>query len=374
MSAIWPVLKKETREIWRDPYTLGIALVLPLVMLFLFAYGLNLDVTHIPTAVLDLDRSPQSVRYADRFSASGYFDVIDLVSGYDEVERLMDEGRIKVAIVIPPEFSRQLAAARPASVQVLVDGSFPPTARVALGYAQAIGDVSSAELLSAEAARAGRRFVPPVAVEPRVWYNPELASKNFLVPGLFAVILLAFPPLLSTLAIVREKERGSIQQIFVSPVRPYEFILGKLAPYGVIAFAEIALVLLAGLLWFRVPLRGSLPLLLALSAVYVTAAVAIGLLVSTITRNQVVAMILALALTMMPSLLFSGFMFPIFSMPRLLQWYTYLFPARSYMEIARGILLKGVGLRELWPSALLLVAYAGYVLLAASLRFRKRLG
>jgi ABC-2 type transport system permease protein len=370
MNGIWAVMRKETREIRRDPVTLGVALALPVVMLFLFAYGLNLDVTHIATAVVDRDRSPESAAFVDRFTNSGYFDVTAVVAGYDDVRRLMDAGRINAAIVIPSNFSRHLAAAHPAPLQLIVDGSYPPTARVALAYAEAINRIASAEVLSAAAARAGATPVPPVNVEPRFWYNPELASKNFLVPGLIAVLLLAFPPMLSALAIVRERETGSIQQVLVSPLRPWEFVIGKLVPYGAIAFMELLLVLLAALAWFRVPLRGDLPLLLATSLIYVLAAVGIGLLVSTITRSQVVAMLVTLALTFMPSFLFSGFIFPLFTMPKAMQLYTYLFPARFYMEIDRVILLKGVGLGVLWPSALMLLAYTGVILVAASARSR----
>jgi ABC-2 type transport system permease protein len=370
MNGIWAVTRKEAREIRRDPITLGVALALPVVMLFLFAYGLNLDVTHISTAVLDRDRSPQSVAFVDRFTNSGYFDVTAVVTSYDGVRRLMDAGRINAAVVIPPDFSRHLAAAHPAPVQLIVDGSYPPVARVALAYAEAIGRIASGGALSAAAARMGMTVAPAVNVEPRVWYNPELASKNFLVPGLIAVLLLAFPPMLSTLAIVRERETGSIQQVLVSPLRPWEFVIGKLVPYGAIAFVELLLVLLAGLLWFRVPLRGDLPLLLGISLIYVLAAVGIGLLVSTVTRSQVVAMLLTLVLTFMPSFLFSGFIFPLFTMPAAMQAYTYTFPARFYMEIARGILLKGVGLGVLWPNAAMLLVYTVAILVAASARSR----
>lgn len=373
MNGIWAVMRKEAREIRRDPVTLAIALALPVLMLFLFAYGLNLDVTHIRTAVLDRDRSPESVALVDRFTNSGYFDITAVVTNYDDVRRSMDAGRINAAIVIPPDFARHLAAAHPAPVQLIVDGSYPPVARVALAYAEAIDRIASGEVLVAAAGRTGARVAPPVNVEPRVWYNPELASKNFLVPGLIAVLLLAFPPMLSTLAIVRERETGSIQQVLVSPLRSWEFVIGKLVPYGAIAFIELLLVLLAGLLWFRVPVRGNLPLLLGISLIYVLAAVGIGLLVSTVTRSQVVAMLVTLALTLMPSFLFSGFIFPLFAMPTTMQAYTYLFPARFYMEIARGILLKGVGLGALWPSAVMLVAYTAAILVVASARFRTQM-
>lgn len=241
MPGVWPVMKKEAREIRRDRHTLGIARTLPLLLLFLFAYGLSLDVDHIPTAILDLDRSPESVRYVDRFTHTRSFDVVAVVFRYEEIQRLMDAGRINVAIAIPPDFARHLGSQHPAPVQVILDGSYPPSARVAMAYVEAVNRVASGELAATVMARTGTGLVLPIAVEPRVWYNPALVSKDFLVPGLFGVILLAFPPLLSTLAIVREKENGSIQQIFVSPLRPYEFIIGKLLLYAAIAFVELLL-------------------------------------------------------------------------------------------------------------------------------------
>ncbi|HSD52300.1 MAG TPA: ABC transporter permease, partial [Candidatus Methylomirabilis sp.] len=210
--------------------------------------------------------------------------------------------------------------------------------------------------------------------QPRVRYNPDLRSANYIVPGLFAVILMAFPPLLAALAVVREKERGSIQQIFSSPVRSWEFIGGKMLPYAGIAFLEMMLLVTAALLWFRVPVRGSLVLLLLLSLLYVACTVGIGLLVSTLTQSQVVAVLLAIVLTLMPSFLFSGFLFPIAGMPPFFRYYTYLFPARYFNDIARGIALRGVGLGDLWFNSLLLLLYASAMLALASLRFKKKIG
>jgi ABC-2 type transport system permease protein len=366
------VLMKEIREIWRDPYTLGMAIVLPLVMLFLFTYATNLDVEDVSLAVYDQDQTRASREYVRQFTTGGdKFHVHRWVWSQADLERLMDSDTVEVGLIIPPGFQETLRAGRPATVQTWVDGSFPPTAKVAIGYVTAFNQVYNARQV---AARLGQAYQPAIGVEPRVWYNPELKSVNFIVPGLFAVILLAFPPLLSALAVVREKEQGSIQQIFVSPTRPAELILGKLIPYGVIAFVEMIIIFAVGIGWFRVPFAGSLTFLLVASLIYVFGAVSIGLLISTLTHSQVAAMLAAIVLTLMPALIFSGFIYPIFNMPRLMQSYTYLFPARHFVDLSRSIVLKGVGLNTLWPQLGLMLAYVFAIFVLASLRFKKKIG
>jgi len=370
------IAKKEGREILRDPITLGIAILLPLLMMFLFAYAITLDVKEIRLAVLDLDRSSESREYLAAFFRSGYFTLGAVAGNVREVEDLLDRGAVRVALVIPPDFSRRLGQGLPAEVQTLVDGSFANTAIMALNYVAAIDEAQNARLQSRSLSRrfGTPQVGPAVRAEPRVRYNPELRSANYIVPGLFAVILMAFPPMLTALAVVREKERGSIQQIFTSPVRGWEFIGGKMIPYAGIAFLEMVLLLVAGVLWFRAPVRGSIPLLLLLSLLYVLCTVGIGLLISTRTRSQLVAILLSIVLTLMPSFLFSGFLFPIATMPPFFQGYSHLFPARHFMEIARGIALKGIGLPHLWLNALLLLLYGSTVMALACLRFKKKVG
>ena len=371
------VLRKETREILRDPYTLGIALVLPLVLLFLFAYGVNTDVRDIELVVLDFDQSAASRDYARAFGNSGYFHLAGYVPDYATLGDLLDRDQADVALVIPPGFERELSAGRQVQVQTIMDGSYTPFAQVAQSYIEAINAGYNARLLEDFVKRrTGQSTEQLVAlsVKSRVRYNPGLKSMNSIVPGLFGVILMAFPPLLSALAIVREKERGSIQQVFVSPIRPVELILGKLIPYGVIAFIEMLIVLASGVFWFGVPFRGSLLLFLAASVLYVVCTVSIGLLVSTLTRSQVAAMLLALVLTIMPSMLFSGFLFPIHTMPTPMQAYANAFPARYFIELARGIALKGQGLAASIPAMGFLAAYATGLVLISALRFKKRIG
>jgi ABC-2 type transport system permease protein len=358
-------MRKEGREIVRDPVTVGIALLLPLVMLFLFGYAVNLDVEDVALGVWDQDRTPASRALVDRFVQSESFRLARSFGDGTGVEAGLQRGEVKAALVIAPRFHAALVRGEPAPVQVLIDGTNSMVALAVSGYAQAIVRGFTLGTATAGAAR--------VPVETRVWFNAPLRSMNYIVPGLFGVILMAFPPLLTTLAIVREKETGSIQQVFASPLRPAEFIVGKLVPYGLIAFVEMLMVIVVGFLWFEVPFRGNLGFLLATSLIYVLVTVGIGLLISTVTRTQTVAMLLALIVTLMPSFLFSGFLFPIFTMPALLQLYTYVFPARYFVELSRDIVLKGGGLEMLWVNALLLLLYAAAVFAAAAWRFRKKL-
>jgi ABC-2 type transport system permease protein len=366
------LIRKEAIEIRRDPVTLWVAVVLPLVLLFLFGYGVTLDVKDVRFAVLDQDRSPASARLVDAFTASGYFRRIADLASQRDVDRALDRGAATMALVIPPEYASRLAAGRPVDVQIAIDGAYSATALIVLGYANAIVNRHSMDLAAAAARRAGLATPVLVEVAPRVWYNAPMRSVNYIVPGLFAVLLMAFPPMLTALAIVREKERGTIEQVFVSPVRPVVFILAKIIPYAVIAFAEMLIVLAAGTLWFDIPFRGSLTLLLAASLVYVFVTVGIGVFVSTLVRTQVAAVFLSLVVTLMPSFLFSGFLFPIATMPYMMQLYTYAFPARYFNDISRDLFLKGVGIEYLWGNAALLGLYAAVLVAAATLRFRKK--
>lgn len=361
LGRITAVIVKETKEVIRDPITVGVALLMPLVMLFLFGYAISLDVDNIRIGVLDQDRSPTSRALVDRFVRSGYFHEGAVYLSNRNVEEGLQRNEVNLALVIPPRFEAAISRREPAPVQVIIDGTYSVMANLVAGYATSIiSDFKAAHL------------APPVRAEIRVWYNPSLRSVTYVVPGLFGVILMAFPPLLTALAITREKETGSIQQIFASPLTPAEFLAGKLMPYGAIAFIQIVMVIVVGFLWFDVPLRGSLALLLAVGLIYVFCTVGIGLLVSTVTSSQLVAILLSLIITMMPSFLFSGFLFPIFTMPYLLQLYSRIFPAQYFVDFTRGVVLKGAALPELWLSAFLLLAYTLAVFVLAVWRFKKK--
>lgn len=367
-SLIGSVVWKEMREIRRDPVTIWIAIVLPLVMLYLFGSALSLDVKEARFAVHDLDKSEESRALIDAFRHSGYFRLSGEVHDAAAVRRMLDRGEARMVLVIPPDFSRALASGGTTRVQTLLDGSFSATAMIIAGYAEAIVQDYQFRLLS----RIAPETSVPVRLENRVWFNAPLKSENVIVPGLFAVILMAFPPLLTALAIAREKESGSVQQIFASPIRVYQFILGKTIPYAGIAFIEMVMILAAGLWGFGLAFQGSVALFLAGTLIYVVCTVGLGLLVSAITRTQLVAMLLAFVVTIMPSFLFSGFLFPIFTMPEPLQLYTYLFPARYFIEISRGVIMKGAGLDVLWPQFAALLLYSGAVFATATWRLRKK--
>lgn len=359
-ARIGAVVAKETREVLRDPMTLFISGLMPVVMLFLFGYAISLDVDDLAVGVLDRDRHPVSRDLVRHLDASPSFVVARHFDGAGQMGAALGSGEVDLAVVIPRRFHAHVAAGESPIVQVLVDGTYSPTASAAVSYARA--------------ALAAFPEPRPAAIElqTRFWYNPALTSVTYVVPGLYAAVLLAFPPLLTALAITREKESGTIEQIYASPLSAGEFIAGKLIPYAVIAFLQMVLVLALGFAWFGVPMAGSPVFLLATGLIYALCTVGIGLLVSTITRSQLVAMLLALVVTLMPSLLFSGMLFPITAMPYVLQLYTGVFPGRYFVDISRGVALKGAGPVELWANLAILAAYTAAVFLLAARSLRKK--
>ena len=360
LARVAAVIRKETLEIIRDPVVVGIAAIMPLMMLFLFGYAISLDIANVPLGVLDQDRTPASRALVDRFTKSGYFQLRRSFLSSSEVEKSLQSSEVKIALVIPHRYQAKIERREVPPVQVLVDGTFSATAVLVASYAGSI--IANAE-------QGPHR---QIMVETRIWYNPELRSVNYVIPGLFGVILMAFPPLLTALAVCREKETGTIQQIFASPLTRTEFLVGKLVPYGIIAFFEIVTVILAAVLWFDVPSRGNLALLLPTGLVYVFCTVGIGLLVSTFTRSQLIAMLVAIIVTLMPSFLFSGFLFPGFTMPFVMQLYARFFPASYFVDLSRGVVLKGSGLPDLWPNIALLVIYTVVIFALAVWRFQKK--
>ena len=354
------LMKKEWRELARDRVTLGLAIVMPLVLLFLFGYAVNLDVKGIPFGIYDGDASPASRELQSRFTATDYFQLRERYTTLREADDALQRARVRLVLIIPPQFDERLIRHETAPVQLLVDGTFSMTAALASAYASSIVNAYPAPTPSHN------------VVEPRVWYNPSLRSANFVVPGLFAVILMAFPPLLTALAIVREKETGTIQQIYASPVTSAEFVAAKLVPYGLVAAGEMVMLVVIGTWWFGVPFAGS-PLLFAAAAlVYVFTTVAVGLFVSAITRTQLTAMLVALIATLMPSFLYSGFLFPVFTMPFSTQLVSRITPASYFMDISRGIVLKGAGLTALWLNVALLALYALIVFALATWRLKQK--
>ena len=367
---------KESVQLLRDVRSLAVVIVLPVLMLILYGYAINLDVRHVPLAVYDQDLTHDSRDLTGVFTRSGRFDVIAYLDSYEQVTKALDDGDARVALIIPRRFAADLARGRVVPVQLLVDGSDSTTASTAIGYAAAILQQQSARITLAAVRKSGLALggaALPLDARMRFWYNPELKSANFMVPGLIAVILMMLSALLTSMTVVRERERGTIESRIVSPVMPNEIMLGKLIPYVIIAFADVILVIAAGRLLFRVPLVGSPALVLICSAIFLTAALGIGLLISTLARNQQTAMIAAMLGTQLPALLLSGFMFPVTAMPTVVQWLTNIIPARHFLVIVRGIFLKGSGVPQVWQPALILLILGAFLLAMCALGFRKKL-
>ena len=375
-SRLWPIMRKEFVEIWRDPRSLAFVLAMPVLMLWLYGYGISSDVKRVPLAVYDRDGRPPARELVRRFTSTDYFVVTARTGSLRELRRVIDTGEAKVGLMIPEDFSQNLGAGRPAPVQFVVDGSDSNTASIAIGNIAAISQ--STELsprdLRPEVSLTARHENPgPIELRTWVWYNPELKSSNFLVPGLTAVILMMLAAMLTSLTVAREWERGTMEGLIASPLHPSELMVGKILPYVLIGLVDVVIIVLVAVFWFHVPLRGSLTLLMVSSTIFLLGALGIGLFLSAATRNQQVAFQLAVLITMLPSLLLSGFFYPIENMPPALRAVTYLVPARYFLVILRGIFLKGVGLVVLWRELLFLAVFAVLMLMASSAKFKKRL-
>ncbi len=367
-TRLFAVARKEVLQLRRDPRSLLLAFLLPLLLLVLFGYAISWDVDHIRAAVVDQDKSAPSRGLRDALRASGYFDVELDLAAPAEVDAAFARGRAQIAFVIPPGFAADLGAGRPALVQALVDGSDANTATIVLAYAEAV-----VRAWSSEVALRGRRVTPPLVAVSRVWFNEELASRNMIVPGLVAVIMMIIAALLTSLTIAREWERGTMEQLAATPVGRLEVVLGKLLPYVAIGLVDVAAASLAGVFLFAVPLRGSAALLMALSTAFLVGALGLGIFISAVAKSQLLATQIAMVATFLPAFLLSGFMFPIEVMPAPLRALTYLVPARYFLVVTRGIFLKGVGIEVLRGQGLLMIAFAVVGVTAAVARFRKEL-
>jgi len=366
---VFAIIKKELLVIHRSPLYLALALVVPIILMVLFGFGLTFDVDEVPLGVLDLNRTNRSREYLDAFLSSRYFQLERYAEDLSELEQALTKGEIRLALVIPPEFSRLLDEGRTAEVQALIDGSWPNQGTIIRGYLSAVNARFNDQLLKAWSSPSRNT---PLALEAQVWFNTTLESKNFVVPGMIVTTLLFYPALLATLAVVREKEVGSILNINASPIRPFEFLLGKLIPYFSISMVNFAIIFAIALVIFRVPFRGGVPLLLCGAILYILSTVGIGILVSLVTRTQVAATLLTFFATILPSFLYSGILIPISSMDKVSQGISYLLPARYMREIVHGTFLKGVGLDLLWPSFLALLLYFAVLSFLAVKLFRKR--
>ncbi len=363
---------KELTQIRRDPLSLGMLIAIPAFLLILFGYALTFDVRNLALGVCDQDGSASSRELVQRFAITEYFDLKQQVADPRALVALMDREVIRVGLVIPPDFEARLKAGRPAPVQFFVDGTNATIASAVTGYAEAITQAFSHQLVLERLWRAGHRPPPAaVTVEARIWYNPELESARFLLPGLIAFLLMVATVVATSLSVTRERERGTLEQLLLAPLRPYQLVLGKTLPYLLVAIGSTVLILLVGRLLFDVEVRGDMLVLALVVLAYLLAGLGQGLLISTIAPSQQVAFQIAIISTLLPTFILSGFVFPIYNMPSVIQALTYLVPARYFLVALRGVMLKGTGLAVFWPDVLLLLAFAGLMLTLSSIRLRR---
>jgi ABC-2 type transport system permease protein len=367
------VFLKEFRHIQRDARSLILALALPVLMLVVFGFALSLDVDRIPTLIYDGDQTALSRELIERFRGSRFFRIRGFAGDYKTIETEIDHGRILMGIAIPRDYSRKVASGRPARVQVLLDGSDSNTASIAKGYVEAVVRSYSASLAAEALNRRGGRRPPAIDYRQRVWYNPSLESKNFVVPGLIAVILMIIASLLTSLTIAREWEMGTMEQLLSTPLRPAELVLGKMGAFFVVGIADTAIAVAAGVLVFHVPFRGSLLFLAVTSAIFLTGALFWGIFVSVIAGSQLLAYQIGILTSFLPALLLSGFIYSIGNMPHVVQVFTYVVPARYFITILKGVFLKGVGFQTLYLEVAFLAAYAVLVFLLATWKLRRKL-
>ncbi len=372
-SRLMSIIRKEFIQIGRDMRTLVMILVIPIMQLFLLGYSATSDVRNIPLAVLDQSRSPESRALLDSYRAADYFRIAYMVGSEAEIETLISAGDARAAVIIPPDYAERLSDGN-AQVAFILDGSDPTSASTALSAAQLISQSHSTAILTERIARTGMnlKVQPPVQVHTTVWYNPDMVSAYFTIPGVIGMILYAIAAILTASSVVRERERGTIEQLIVTPIRPWELIVGKLMPYVILGFFNTIEVLAFGHWWFGVPIRGDLGLILLSSGIFLITGLGMGLFASTIANTQQEAM-LTVWMTLLPSIFLSGFFFPLEAMPVFLQWLSYLMPLRYFLVIIRSLLLKGVGLATIQTEFLLMSLFAVGIMTAAALRFRKRL-
>jgi len=371
---VWAVIRKEFIHILRDPRSLAMAIAIPMLLLVLFGYALTLDVDNVPLVVWDQSESPASRDFISRFQDSRYFSLRASVSNYAELEHAIDSGEALAALVLPREFAGQIGSGRPASAQLIVDGSDSNTATIAIGYADIVTQGYSQDVALREIQRAGGRALQaPLDLQPRVWFNADMASRNYIIPGLIAVIMMVIAALLTSLTVAREWERGTMEQLISTPIKGSELILGKLIPYFILGMLDVLLAVLMGEFLFRVPLRGSVALVFAMAAIFLVGALSLGMVISIATKSQLLASQLAMVLTFLPSFLLSGFMYAISNMPGAIQIVTYFIPSRYFVGLLKGIYLKGIGLEILAPEAALLAVFGALMVLIANVMFKKRL-
>lgn len=368
MSRIIAVLKKEFLQLRRDRLTLGLVFMLPLVQLLLFGYAIQTEVKHIPTVVFDQSLSPESREMLNAFTASGYFDVTAVERSFSGVNRMIDSGQTQVGIIFPPDFTLNLKRGTSAQVQVIVDASDSMVANQAIAIANSLGLIKSQQVIARKVSLSGM----PYDVRVRSWYNPDGITAYYMVPAILGVIVTMTMVMMTSIGIVRERERGTLEQLIVTPIRPYELMIGKIAPYILLGYVQITVALLVGALVFHVPIRGSLWELYLLTLFFITASLGLGILISNIAKTQMQAMQMSF-FVFLPSIMLSGFLFPRAAMPKIIYYISFAIPLTYYLDIIRGIILKGIGFPYLVGQVISLLVFSVVFLTISTLKFKKKI-
>lgn len=375
MKTIAHIIRKEFIQLLQDKKMLRLSIFAPVVQLIILGYAASFDVSNIPMIVCDFDRSPASRELIRSFSCTEYFTVVKYCESTSEINSQLDDGKASVALVIPNDFEKDLGIGKATPLQFIADGTETSSASIGLNYAFIIVSRYSQKIVLESLIKRGSTLMPArISTEFRVWYNPELKSRNFMVPGVLGLLLMVMTMVLTSLAIVKEKELGTLEQIIVTPIRPTQLIIGKLAPFFLIGIIDVLLVVFFASLIFNLPLKGSEVLLLSLCLIFLMTTLGLGLFISTISRTQQQAMMTAIFFFMLPMIFFSGFVFPIENMPKIIQYISYFLPLRYFFVVVRGIFLKGIGIEILWTQALAMFVFGITILSLSILRFHKRLG
>lgn len=366
---------KEFLQFLRDPKMFGVVLIAPIIQLILLGYAANRDILDLPTVLFDQDRSSTSRAYIRSYEESGYFSMNNIVSSYDEMTELIDNGSAFVGITIPFDFEKDINNKRTANVQVVMDGSDGNKASIAAGYALSITAGFAKNISVENIEKSGLKISPVSTIEPeaRIWYNPNLTTRDYFLPSIVGLVLIIITINMTSLAIVKEREIGTLEQLIVTPIKPYQLILGKLIPFTIIGFISVILVLSVMRIWFGIVIKGSVPFLFLASFVFMLSTLGLGLFVSTISRTQQQAMITSAFLVIMPMIFLSGFTFPIENMPMIIQYITYMIPLKYFIIIIRGVVTKGLGIQELWQETTVLFFMGMFILIVSSMRFSKKL-
>lgn len=375
MKTIIRFITKEFQQFRRDPKMFGIILIAPVIQLIFLGYAANLDVENVKAVVYDQNRTSTSREFVERFTSSGYFEIIEYVSSYKVLENKLDKAEAILGLVISQDFEKNIARKEPAPLQAIFEGSDGNQASIAAGYVQMIVSKYSKDVITKYMNIGGRKISPAgnLSAEVRVWYNPEMKTRNYMVPGIVGLLVSLVTLVLTSLAVVKEKEIGTMEQLIVTPIKPYQLIAGKLIPFTILGLISVIIVLFAMRFIFEIPVKGSESFLLLSAFFYILSTLGIGLFVSTISKTQQQAMMIAIFAVMMPMIFLSGFAFPIENMPKIIQYISYIIPLRYFNTIIRGVILKGLGFADLWVNALILLLMGVIILFFSALRFKSRL-